>query len=262
MSEKNIPLTNYIDTSIKDDEVIRLDHVSVQYRIPQEQIGTFREFFIRLLQRRVHFRNFYALEDVSLDVKRGEVFGLIGNNGAGKSTMLKVIARVLRPQKGRVQVRGKVSPLLELGAGFHPELTGRENIYLNGAILGYSHEEMDDIFANIIEFSELGDFIDVPIRTYSTGMNARLGFAVATAHKPEVLIVDEILGVGDEAFQKKCFNRIKQYQDDGTSIMLVSHSMETILRMCQRVAWLQHGTIMAQGDPREVIEKYREGRNC
>jgi ABC-2 type transport system ATP-binding protein/lipopolysaccharide transport system ATP-binding protein len=179
-----------------------MEHVSVQYRLPTERIGTFREYFIRLLQKKITIRTFNALDDVSFQVKKGEVFGFIGDNGAGKSTLLKVVARVLRPYKGRVVVRGKVAPLLELGAGFHPELTGRENIYLNGSLLGHSRKQMEEVYPEIVEFSELGDFIDAPIRTYSSGMYARLGFAVETAYQPEILIVDEILAVGDESFQK------------------------------------------------------------
>jgi ABC-2 type transport system ATP-binding protein len=242
---------------LKSDEVIKMEHVFVQYRVPHEQIGTFREYLIRFLQNKISFRTFYALNDVSFQINKGEVFGFIGNNGAGKSTLLKVVARVLRPIKGRLIVKGKVAPLLELGAGFHPELTGRENIYLNGSILGYSSKEMDDIYPEIVAFSELVDFIDAPIRTYSSGMGARLGFSVATAHMPEVLIVDEILGVGDEAFQQKCAARIKQFRENGTSILMVSHSLDSIQKMCQRAAWLDHGKIQIIGEPKEVIRAYR-----
>lgn len=195
-NQKNLSLDNHVD------DVVRMEHVSVQYRLPTERIGTFREYFIRLLQKKITIRTFNALDNVSFQVKKGEVFGFIGDNGAGKSTLLKVVARVLRPYKGRVVVRGKVAPLLELGAGFHPELTGRENIYLNGSLLGHSRKQMEEVYPEIVEFSELGDFIDAPIRTYSSGMYARLGFAVATAYQPEILIVDEILAVGDESFQK------------------------------------------------------------
>jgi len=243
-----------------DDETIRLENVSVQYRVPYEQVGTFREYFIRLLQRRISYRKFWALNDVSFSVNKGEIFGVIGDNGAGKSTLLKVVARVLKPIKGRILVKGKVAPLLELGAGFHPELTGRENIFLNGALLGYSRQEMTDIFPEILEFSELQDFIDAPIRTYSSGMYARLGFSVATAYEPEVLIVDEILGVGDEAFQTKCFDRIIKYRNDGTSILIVSHVLEQIETLCHRVAWIDHGVVKMIGDPKTVIAVYREGK--
>jgi ABC-2 type transport system ATP-binding protein len=243
---------------IAENEVIQLEHVSVKYRVPQEQIGTFREYFIRFLQRKISYRTFFALNDTSFKVKMGEIFGLIGNNGAGKSTLLKVIARVLKPSQGRVIIRGKVAPLLELGAGFHPELTGRENIYLNGSILGYSRREMDAIYPKIVEFSELGDFINAPIRNYSSGMDARLGFSVATAYEPEVLLVDEVLSVGDEAFQMKCMKRIKEFRDKGTSIIIVSHALDTLENMCHRIAWLDHGKIQIEGDPKEVISNYRQ----
>ena len=177
--------------------IIQLENVSVSYRLPSERIGTFKEYAIRKLQRKIKINKFWALTDVTLQVNRGEVFGLIGNNGAGKSTMLKVISKVLKPTKGRVVVYGKIAPLLELGAGFHPELSGRENVFLNGALLGYSRSEMESVFDEIVEFSELEQFINSPVRTYSSGMFARLGFAVATAHMPEILILDEILSVGD-----------------------------------------------------------------
>lgn len=237
--------------------IIILQDVSVQYRVPKERIGTFKEYAIRTLQRRVKFTKFLALKDVNLTVYRGEVFGIIGNNGAGKSTMLKVISRVLRPTKGRVQLYGKIAPLLELGAGFHPELTGRENVYLNGALLGYNQDEMDAVFDEIVEFSELRDFIDAPLRTYSSGMYARLGFAVATAHVPEILIVDEILSVGDEAFQKKCNDRMQNYQDQGCTVLIVSHGLAKIQDMCNRVLWLDHGQVQMIGEPAEVIAAYR-----
>jgi ABC-2 type transport system ATP-binding protein/lipopolysaccharide transport system ATP-binding protein len=246
-----------ISQLINRDEIVSLNDISVQYRIPTERVGTFREYFIRRLQRRIQMRSFYALRGVTFSVHRGEVFGLVGDNGAGKSTLLKVVARVLRPKEGRVIVRGKVAPLLELGAGFHPELTGKENVYLNGALLGYSRQQMDEVFPKILEFSELSDFIDAPLRTYSSGMYARLGFSVATAYRPEILIVDEILGVGDEAFQQKCSLRIKQFQDEGTSILLVSHAMGSILKMCHRVAWLEQGKVRDIGDPEKIVEEYR-----
>ena len=193
------------------DEIIRLEKVSVQYRVPEERIGTFKEYAIRFLQRRIRFNKFWALQDVDLSVYKGEVFGLIGRNGAGKSTLLKVISRVMRPTKGRAVLYGRVAPLIELGAGFHPELSGKENVFLNGALLGYSRKEMEACYDQIVDFAELPQFMDAPIRTYSSGMYARLGFAVATAHVPEILLVDEILSVGDEAFQKKCLEKIKFY---------------------------------------------------
>jgi len=237
---------------------IHLEDVSVRYRVPSERIGTFKEYLIRRLKRQVQMRTFWALKGINVDVYRGEIFGFVGDNGAGKSTLLKVVARVLRPTKGRVIVTGKVAPLLELGAGFHPELTGKENIFLNGALLGFSHHEMLEKYDRIVDFSELSEFINAPIRTYSTGMYARLGFAVATAYEPDVLIVDEILGVGDETFRKKCEARIKEFCQRGTSILLVSHNMDMIEGMCQRAAWLDHGILQFMGEPSQVVRAYRE----
>ncbi len=239
-------------------EIIRLENISVRYSLPSERIGTFKEYAIRILQRRIRFNSFWALNNVDLSVNSGEVLGIIGRNGAGKSTMLKVISRVLRPTRGRVVIYGKIAPLLELGAGFHPELTGRENVFLNGALLGYSRHDMNECFQNILDFSELRDFIDAPLRTYSSGMYARLGFAVATAHQPDILIIDEILGVGDEAFQHKCGERISQFREHGTTILLVSHSMDVIQQLCQRVVWIDHGKIALAGEPGQVIAAYRE----
>ena len=239
------------------EPIIQLENVSVSYRLPTERIGTFKEYAIRKLQRKIRLEKFWALTDVSLQVNSGEVFGLIGNNGAGKSTMLKVISKVLKPTKGRVVVYGRIAPLLELGAGFHPELSGRENVFLNGALLGYSRSEMESVFDEIVEFSELEQFIDSPIRTYSSGMFARLGFAVATAHVPEVLILDEILSVGDEAFQRKCNIRMKSFQQAGTTVLMVSHALDMLEGMCNRIAWIDHGKTQKIGEPQEVIAAYR-----
>lgn len=243
---------------MENNAIIRLEDVTVRYRVPSERINTFKEYAIRRIQGRVHHREFMALEHIHLEVQPGEVFGVIGNNGAGKSTLLKVVARVLFPTHGRVIVRGRVAPLLELGAGFHPELTGRENIFLNGAILGFTRKEMEQNFQRIVDFAELGEFIEAPIRTYSSGMWARLGFAVATDERPDILLVDEILAVGDEHFQQKCTKRIQQYREEGTTILLVAHNMELIQSMCQRVVWLDHGHIAAIGQPAEVVRAYRE----
>jgi len=238
-------------------ETIRLENVSVLYRVPHERIRSFKEFAIRWIQRGVKYQEFWALSDVSLTVYRGEVFGLVGRNGAGKSTMLKLMARVLLPTQGRVWVRGRVAPLLELGAGFHADLTGRENIFLNGALLGYSHRQIEENFDQIVDFAELWDFIDAPLRTYSSGMIARLGFSMATDRQPDVLIIDEILGVGDEAFQQKCAQRIDQFRSLGTTILLVSHNMDTVRKLCNRAALLVHGKMKTAGDVEAVIEQYR-----
>jgi ABC-2 type transport system ATP-binding protein len=240
---------------------IELRNVSVQYRIPTERVGTFKEYAIRWLQRKITYAHFWALDDVSFTVYKGEVFGLIGHNGAGKSTSLKVISRVLRPTKGRVLVYGKIAPLIELGAGFHPELSGRENIFLNGALLGYTREQMEVVYDEIVEFSEIKPFIDAPIRTYSSGMYARLGFAVATAHVPEILIIDEILGVGDESFQKKSFDRLQGFQSQGTTVIMVSHGMGRVEELCDRAALLEHGKLKAIGKPADVIAAYRSDQD-
>jgi ABC-type polysaccharide/polyol phosphate transport system ATPase subunit len=242
------------------EPVIHLENVSVRYRVPSERIGTFKEYIIRRIQGKVSHRSFLALDAVSLTVNRGDVFGLIGPNGAGKSTLLKLVARVLHPTEGRVWVKGNVAPLLELGAGFHPELTGRENVYLNGAMLGYSRKEMDRKFERIVEFAELDSFIDAPLRTYSSGMWARLGFAVATDEMTGILIIDEILSVGDDAFQRKSSARIRSYQESGATILLVSHNMDTILSMCHKAAWLNHGKLCAFGQADEVVRQYHNSQ--
>jgi len=184
-----------------------------------------------------------------MEMRQGEIFGIIGLNGAGKSTLLKVISRVLKPTLGRVWVRGRVAPLLELGAGFHPELTGRENVFLNGLLLGYAQAEITSHFEEILDFADLSGFIDAPLRTYSTGMVARLGFSVATMKQPDILIVDEVLSVGDEQFQRKCHNRLTQFQENGTTILLVSHSTDLIAKLCNRAAWLEHGHLRMVGKP-------------
>lgn len=239
---------------------ISLSSVSVRYTVPTEAVGTLKEYVIRILQgRRVGFRRFWALRDASLQVRRGEALGIVGRNGAGKSTLLKVVAQVLRPTEGRVVVRGVLAPLIELGAGFHPELTGRENIYLNGAMLGFSRSQMQEKFDSIVEFSELSAFIDAPLRTYSSGMIMRLGFAVATDVDPDILIIDEILAVGDEAFQQKCLARMEGFRNSGTTILFVSHGLDDVRFLCNRVIWIDQGRIQCSGSPDEVIDAYREG---
>jgi len=240
------------------EPVISFDEVSVRYRVPAEKVSGIKEFAIRWLQRRLEYRDFWAIRDVTFQVRPGEVFGVVGQNGAGKSTMLKVMARVLYPTKGRVIMRGKIAPLLELGGGFHQELTGRENIYLNMALLGHSRQKTDGLFDSIVDFAEIGDFIEAPIRTYSTGMVARLGFAVATCIRPEILLVDEILSVGDAKFQEKCLARMDGFQVQGTTIVIVSHSMTVVETFCRRALWLDHGCIQAIGSTNEVVERYIE----
>ena len=247
-----------VDAADSHSYAVLAEHLAVCYRVPHERIGSFKEYAIRRLQRRVRVESFWALRDVSLEIKQGETFGLVGHNGAGKSTLLKIVARILQPTEGRVRVKGNVAPLLEFGAGFHPELTGKENILLNGTILGFTQREMAEKFDRIVDYAELWDFIDAPLRTYSSGMVARLGFAVATDSQPDVLIVDEVLSVGDESFQNKCRARMDTFRRNGTTVLLVSHSMDLIASMCQRVAWLDHGQLKVVGEPAEVISAYRE----
>jgi ABC-type polysaccharide/polyol phosphate transport system ATPase subunit/SAM-dependent methyltransferase len=241
--------------------VIRLENVSVEYRAPREQIRTIKEYAIRLLQGRVQHDEFKALDDLSLDVREGEVMGVIGHNGAGKSTLLKLVSRVMKPTRGRIWVKGRIAPLLELGAGFHAELSGRENVFLNGTLIGYTHAEVEALFDEITDFSELGDFIDAPLRTYSTGMAVRLGFSVATARRPDILIVDEVLSVGDEQFQQKCRARMDDFRKNGTTILLVTHDSSQIVTSCDRAAWLDHGRLRAIGAAQTVVDQYHDANS-
>jgi ABC-type polysaccharide/polyol phosphate transport system ATPase subunit len=238
------------------DLVIGIEHASVRYFVPRERVTTFKEYAIRFVQRRIQHDEFWALKDVNLQVRRGEIFGLIGANGAGKSTLLKLVARVLHPVEGRVWVKGRIAPLLAMGAGFHMELSGRENVFLNGTMLGYSEKHIRERFNSIVEFAELHDFIEAPMRTYSSGMVARLGFAVATDQMPDILIVDEALTVGDTAFQKKSLDRIREYQKSGTTTLYVSHGMGEIEKTCNRAAWLDHGHLRFVGSPKDAVDLY------
>ena len=236
--------------------VVTLQNVSVRYRLPRERIVSFKDFAIRWMKRKIAYDDFSALRNVTLDVRRREVLGIIGHNGAGKSTLLKLIARVLQPTEGRVTVRGRVAPLLELGAGFDMELTGRENVYLNGAVLGFRRSDIDQRFDRIVEFAGVREFIDMPLRTYSSGMVVRLGFAVATDIQPDILIVDELLSVGDAEFAKKSERRMRELRDKSEAVIMVSHNLDLMRDMCQRVAWLDHGQLRAVGLPDEVVGQY------
>lgn len=240
------------------DTALALENVSVEYFLPNEKIATLKEYAIRFVQRKIQHNTFLALENLNLSVNKGEIFGVLGRNGAGKSTLLKVISRVLEPTAGRVWIQGKVYPLLQLGAGFHPELTGIENVYLNASLLGHTRDEVDKKLDYIADFAEIGDFINAPLRTYSSGMMARLGFSVATAWIPDILILDEILSVGDAAFVQKCSNRIEEFRNSGATILLVSHSIDMVKSMCQRAALLEHGKLVAVGDALDVAEEYRK----
>jgi len=240
---------------------IILDNINVQYNAPEEKIKTFKEYAIQILRRKIKIKTFTALNNINLQVHHGELLGVVGHNGAGKSTLLKVISRVLVPAKGRVRLGGKVSPLLELGGGFHPELTGWENIFLNGTLLGHSRREVESRLAEIIEFADLGNFINAPLRTFSSGMVARLGFSVSTTWKPDILILDEILSVGDENFRKKCNIRMEKFKKEGTTTLLVTHNLETLENLCTRAIWLDHGELVADGSPKEIIELYRHSQS-
>jgi ABC-type polysaccharide/polyol phosphate transport system ATPase subunit len=238
------------------ENAVIFDDISIRYRVPKEKLSGIKEYAIRLLQRRLQFDDFWALTGVSFQVRQGEVFGIIGRNGAGKSTLLKVIARILQPTRGRMITRGNVVPILEIGSGFHPELTGRENIFLNSALLGYSRKETLSRLPEIIEFAGIGDFIEAPIRTYSTGMTARLGFSVATTIQPDLLLIDEVLSVGDARFQEKCITRMNSFRDQGTTIIIVSHNMETVKHFCERAVWLADGQIQSIGSAGDVVRDY------
>jgi len=235
---------------------IRVEHVTQHFRVIQERPDTLRELFAQFFRHRVNFHDFAAIQDVSLDVPHSQTLGLIGANGSGKSTLLKIIAGVYQPTAGRVQVSGSLAPLIELGAGFHPELTGRENILLNGLLMGYSKEQMLNREEAIIAFAGIGDFIDSPVKQYSSGMHTRLAFAVATEVDPDILIVDEILAVGDASFQEKCFDRIRGFRQSGKTILMVSHSIQHIVANCDRAVLLHRGAVIADGQPDSVAELY------
>ena len=236
--------------------MIKVDNVSMCFRMPQDKVRSLKEYVTKLIKRELKYEEFWALKDVSFEVKKGEVLGIIGHNGAGKSTLLKVISGILKPTEGSVTSSGNIVPMLELGSGFDYDLTGRENIYLNGAVLGYSKGFLEAKFDEIVEFSELDRFIHVPIRNYSSGMLMRLAFSVATVVNPEILIVDEILAVGDESFQRKSKARMLELMSGGTTVLFVSHSLEQIREMCGRVIWLEHGSVKMIGSAGNVCDKY------
>lgn len=242
------------------DTVIQVKDVSMHFNLMEEKVDSIKEYIVKLLKGKLLYNDFVALNHVSFEVNKGDILGLVGFNGAGKSTMLKILAGVLTPTSGTVKVKGSVAPLIEVGAGFDPELTARENIYLNGAILGFSKSFLDKKFDSIIEFAELQDFINVPVKNFSSGMYARLGFSIATAVQPDILIVDEVLSVGDFRFQEKCERRIKEMIKDDVTIILVSHEMEMIEKLCNKVIWLDHGSVKKMGDTRSVCEAYHQYR--
>ena len=241
------------------EPLIKFENVSKQFTFAPNKPRTFLESLINLVKwQRVDNKSLWAVKDLSCAVYRGDCLGLIGRNGSGKSTALKLMARILRPTSGRMEIRGRVSALLELGAGFHPDLTGRENIYLNASVLGLSHQAIETYFDSIVEFSELGDFINMPVKHYSSGMYMRLGFSVAVHIQPDILIVDEILAVGDYAFQKKCIDRIYEMKEQGTTIIMVSHDLEVMRRLCTHLLWMEKGDVQAHGPTAEVAEAYQD----
>ena len=237
--------------------VIEVNNVSMRFNLAKERTDTIKEYILKMARGKLFFDEFWALRDVSFSVAAGDSLALIGRNGCGKSTMLKVIAGVMSPTKGKVKVRGSIAPLIELGAGFDMDLTGRENIYMNGAIMGFDRKFMNAHFDEIAEFSELKDFLDVPVKNYSSGMLARLGFSIATIVDAEILIVDEILSVGDAAFQRKCEQKMDALLSGGTTLIFVSHSGEQVKRLCRKAVWLDHGQVQLYGDSAEVYDAYQ-----
>lgn len=240
----------------QESYAVRVDHAVVRFNIASERIDNLKEYFIKLIKRELMFKEFLALKDVSFSVKKGEAWGIIGTNGSGKSTLLKLICGILKPYKGKVEVKGKIAPMIELGAGFDGDLTASENIFLNGAVLGYDKKFMKEHFEEIVEFAELKDFLEMPIKNYSSGMAARLGFAIATVVRPDILICDEVLSVGDYAFQQKCEKRMNQMRKDGTTLLYVSHSIESVRQVCDHALWLDKGIVRMAGDVETVANAY------
>ncbi|MBR6903057.1 MAG: ABC transporter ATP-binding protein [Clostridia bacterium] len=230
----------------------------MKFNMAKEKVDSIKEYLIKFFKRQLFFEDFIALNDINITIEKGEVFGLIGLNGCGKSTLLKIISGIYKPYTGSVKVNGTIAPLIELGAGFDMDLTARENIYLNGSVLGYSKEYINDKFDEIIDFTELHQFVDVPMKNFSSGMVARVGFAIATVTKPDILIVDEILSVGDFLFQEKCEKRISDLMSGGTTVIIVSHSIDQIKRLCDRVAWIEKGKIKMIGETQEICDLYTQ----
>ena len=243
---------------MSEEYIVDVDHVTIRFNLASEKVDNLKEYVIRLLKHQLMFQEFLAVKDVSLKIRPGEAWGLIGINGSGKSTLLKAISGIMKPYKGTITVRGSISPLIELGAGFDPNMTARENIYLNGALLGRSRKQMNEVVDDIIEFSELAEFMDVPMKNYSSGMLSRLAFAIATSGSADILIVDEVLAVGDFLFQQKCIDRIKGMMANGTTVLFVSHSIEQVEEICNKAVWIKSGEIFMQGDAKEVCSVYKQ----
>lgn len=243
---------------VNDRIIVDVDHVTIRFNLSNQKVDNLKEYLIKLMKRELMFQEFLAVQDVSFQVRAGEAWGLIGVNGSGKSTMLKAISGIIKPYKGNIRVAGSVAPLIELGAGFDPECTARENIFLNGCVLGHTEKFMQEHFDEIVDFAEIGQFLDSPLKNFSSGMNARLGFSIATMVKPDILIVDEILSVGDLKFRQKCMKRMEQLLDGGTTLLFVSHNIEEVKRLCDHVIWLDKGRARMQGPAEEVCKSYIE----
>ena len=240
--------------------MIDVDHVTIRFNKATQKIDNLKDYFIKLIKRELMFQEFLAVKDVSFQVRKGESWGLIGTNGSGKSTLLKAISGIMKPYKGTITTRGTIAPLIELGAGFDSNLTARENIYLNGAVLGFSKEFMRKHFDEIVEFAEIGEFLDSPIKNYSSGMKARLGFSVATVVNPDILIVDEVLSVGDAKFRRKCNTRMAEMLASDTTLLYVSHNIQSVMRLCTHALWIDKGNLMMKGEVHEVCQKYLEAQ--
>lgn len=236
--------------------MIDVDHVTIRFNLSSQKIDNLKEYLVKLMKHELMFQEFLAVQNVSFQVRQGEAWALIGANGSGKSTMLKAISGIMKPYKGTVTVNGSVAPLIELGAGFDQECTARENIFLNGCVLGHSERFMQEHFDEIVDFAEIGKFLDSPIKNFSSGMKARLGFSVATMVKPDILIVDEILSVGDYKFKQKCMKRMDELLGNGTTLLFVSHSIDEVRRLCDHAVWLDHGIARMQGEVNEVCDAY------
>lgn len=240
----------------QDNYAVEVDHVTIRFNMASEKVDNLKEYVIKLLKKQLIFQEFLAVQDVSFKVKKGEAWALIGVNGSGKSTMLKAISGILKPYKGSIRIRGQIAPLIELGAGFDPDMTARENIYLNGTVLGHSKKYMDEHFDEIVDFAELWDFLDTPIKNFSSGMKARLGFSVATMVAPDILICDEVLAVGDFLFQQKCMERMNQMLKNGTTLLFVSHNVDQVRQLCDHALWLEKGRVQAIGEVGQVCDQY------
>lgn len=239
-----------------DKYIVDVDNVTIRFNLASEKIDNLKEYFIKLVKHELMFQEFLALKNVNLKVKPGEAWGLIGINGSGKSTLLKTVCGILKPYKGTVTTRGTIAPLIELGAGFDMNMTARENVFLNGTVLGHSRKFMQEHFNEIIDFAELWDFLDVPIKNFSSGMQARLGFAIATMVQPDILVVDEILSVGDYQFQQKCYDRMEKMMGGGTTLLYVSHDVDSVRKLCDHAVWLEHGVVKKTGLVKEVTDEY------